>query len=65
MNEINYQSLLEQLPVLQIIIDVNLNIVSASKLFLQTVNLKSEKITGEYISFIYQQTDNDVNEGKR
>ncbi len=65
MNEINYQSLLEQLPALQIIIDVNLKIVTASKLFLQTVNLKSEKITGEHISFIYQQTANDVNECKR
>ena len=53
MNDMNYKSLLEQLPVAQIIVNLNLEIVSASKLFLQNANKQLEDISGKHILSIY------------
>ncbi len=55
MNEINYQSFLEQLPVSQLIIDTNFKIVTASNLFLKNTNSKLADIVGNNILSLYLQ----------
>ncbi len=65
MNEINYKTLIEQLPVSQVILDTDLKIVAASNLFLTTTKNSLDDILGKDIFTIYNPGAHDSSEAKR
>ncbi len=62
MHEINYKSLLEQLPISQIILDTDFKIITASNLFLSTTKTTLKDIAGENFSVVYPQIDDNTTE---
>ena len=55
MNQFNYKSFFEQLPILQLVMDAELNIVTASDLFLTTTKTTLKNITGKNIFTAFPQ----------
>lgn len=53
MNEINYKSFFEQLPILKLVLDTDLRILTASDLFLDITKTTLENIVGKNILVIY------------
>ena len=61
MNQSNYKSFFEQLPILKLVIDADLNIVTASNMFLNSTKTTLEEITGKNIFTAFPQ--NPLDEG--
>ena len=55
MNQSNYKSFFEQLPILKLVIDADLNIVTASNMFLNSTKTTLEEITGKNIFTAFPQ----------
>ena len=65
MNEINYKSFFEQVPVLKLVLNTDFTIVTASDFFLSTTNTTIAGITGKNIFIAFpQNTNNDDGENK-
>lgn len=59
MNEINYKSFFEQVPVLKLVLNTDYTIVTASNFFLSTTNTTIADITGKNIFIAFPQNAND------
>ena len=55
MNQSNYKSFFEQLPILKLVMDAEFNIVTASNLFLNSTKTTLEEITGKNIFTAFPQ----------
>ncbi len=62
MNEINYKSFFEQLPVAELVLDTDFKIITASDLFLKTTKTTLKDIEGKNISAVYLQNPEDTTE---
>ena len=58
MNEINYKSFFEQVPVLKLVLNTDFTIVTASDFFLSTTNTTIADITGKHIFIAFPQNAN-------